>query len=140
MFELKSFEDRLISWSKFRKQLETSDDPLLDVICFYQDAILQSNKIDPWNRSVWPTAWELLDANRYCAFLLILGYYYSLKNTDRFAKSNCSLLVVKDSINGYITYRLKIDNHILGYDKEILQILPENLYILRTYTQAELNK
>ena len=140
MFGLTSFEDRLVSWSKFRKQLETSDDPLLDVVCFYQDATLQSNKIDPWNQSAWPTAWELLDANRYCSFSLILGYYYSLKNTDRFSKSNYSLLVVKNNVNGYITYRLKIDNYILGYDKEILQTLPENLYILRTYTQAELNK
>ena len=140
MFHLQTFEERLLSWSKFRTRLETSDTPLLALIEFYEGATLKSNKVDPWKIDSWPTAWELINQNRYCAFLLILGYYYSLKNTTRFENSDYSILILQDNTNGYITYRLRIGKNFLGYDKKILDELPENLHILHAYTKLELNK
>ena len=67
MFNLRSFDTRLKNWADFRNSLEQSTDPLNDVISYYNLAPLVSINVDPWDRSVWPGPWELIDENQYCS-------------------------------------------------------------------------
>lgn len=139
MFTLDNFEERLISWSNFRNDIEQAKHPFNMVQDFYAQVNQQSNKINPWNPDEWPDAWQLLEKNRYCAFTVILGMFFSLKYTDRFAKSNYSILIINDQDLGYITYLLTIDNIILSVDK-IQNSLNENQVVLRRYEGDALNK
>ena len=83
MFD-KTYEDRLLAWSKFRQGLETSTDPIQDVIDNYNTAPTVSIHTDPWNQDSWPSPWQLILENQYCEFSRVLGMCYSLQLTERF--------------------------------------------------------
>ena len=84
MFNYKKYEDRLASWSDFRKVLETSKDPVQEAISYYDNAPRVSINTDPWDQKTWPTPWELVAENQYCNFCILLGVCYSLQLTKRF--------------------------------------------------------
>tara|TARA_B100001287_G_scaffold258211_1_gene244440 strand:+ start:605 stop:1033 length:429 start_codon:yes stop_codon:yes gene_type:complete len=136
MFDLRSFEARLKNWAEFRESLETSKDPFQDVCNYYNTAPLVSINTDPWNKSIWPTAWELVNENQYCSFCITLGICYTLELTERFKGSRFEIHIAKDNNNSSIHYYLLVDDSkVLGYkDKPITkQELPTTLFSQRIY-------
>ena len=70
MFNKQRYEDRLSSWSVFRQELESVDDPVQEAINFYDNAPRVSIHTDPWDKTTWPTAWELVSENQYFNFCI----------------------------------------------------------------------
>ena len=141
MFNLRSFDTRLKNWADFRNSLEQSTDPLNDVISYYNLAPLVSINVDPWDRSVWPGPWELIDENQYCSFCTILGMCYTLQLTERFKDCNFEIHIASDNKNSSNCYYLLVDNEmVVGYNEESVRkdSLPSTLYSQRIYTMEAL--
>tara|TARA_B110000879_G_scaffold59092_1_gene82983 strand:+ start:1086 stop:1406 length:321 start_codon:yes stop_codon:yes gene_type:complete len=102
----KTYEDRLILWREFRTSLESVQDPIQEAIDFYNQAPYCLIAADPFTPSSWPTAWELLEENNYCAFVKILAICYTLQLTDVYPKH----------LMRYILHEtMKIQKHITYY-------------------------
>ena len=114
MFE-EQFEKRLQSWHDFRATLETHPDPLQHTIDAYQRVPGVSIHTDPWDETVWPTPWELVQENQYCEFCIVLGMCYSLQLTDRFSGSDFEIHIVIDKENSMFNYLLYIDKSLISY-------------------------
>jgi len=114
MFE-KNADQRLVAWSEFRKKLETSNEPIQEAIDFYSNAPLVSIHTDPWDNSVWPTPWELVQENQYCGFCIVLGLCYSLQLTDRFSGSNFEIHIIIDSKNSATIYLLTVGDKMIEH-------------------------
>ena len=111
-----TYEERLKVWSDFRHELESSKTPLQDVIDFYKFTPIVSVFTDPWANETWPTAWELVYENQYCEFGRILGYYFSLKLTERFKDAEFEIHISTSEALVYY-YLLYINKeHVLGFD------------------------
>tara|TARA_B100002019_G_C21265819_1_gene599383 strand:- start:1128 stop:1553 length:426 start_codon:yes stop_codon:yes gene_type:complete len=141
MFNLRSFDTRLKNWADFRNSLEQSTDPLNDVISYYNLAPLVSINVDPWDRSVWPGPWELINENQYCSFCKILGMCYTLQLTERFKDCNFEIHIASDNKNSSCCYYLLVDNEmVVGYNEGSVckDSLPPTLYSQRIYTMEAL--
>jgi len=141
MFALK-FEDRLTAWKSFRETLEVSPDPFQDVIDFYNKAPRTNIHADPYDRSTWPTPWELLEENQYCEFCRVLGLCYSLQLTERFSGSDCEIHIGIDRKESRIVYLLQIENSILGWYNEnaiSTKKLPKSFELEKKYHLEKLN-
>jgi hypothetical protein len=92
MFE-KSIDDRLSDWADFRKKLETSSQPFLDVWEYWRPApfIQFNHKIDPFNRKSWPTPWDIIVENRYDDFTKSLMIGWTILLTERFKNSQVEI-------------------------------------------------
>jgi hypothetical protein len=75
---------RLKVWKEFRQSLESSEQPLEDVVLFWSRAPFVSRYLDPNNPSKWPDPWHLILDNRYDDLAIALGMCYTLTLTDRF--------------------------------------------------------
>jgi len=115
MFD-KNKEDRLRAWVDFRKQLETSSDPIQDTIDLYHFAPLVNIQVDPYNNELWPDPWELLYDNKYCDFAKILGIASTLKLTDRFSDEPMMIHIFTDRENSEVKYLLFLQDKIIGYE------------------------
>ena len=115
MFD-KKYEDRLTIWREFRNELETSADPLQDTIDFYNQAPYCLIAADPFTPSSWPTAWELLEENNYCAFVKILAICYTLQLTDVLKRSKYEIHITRDFKNSETYYLLYVDDIIIGFN------------------------
>jgi hypothetical protein len=98
MFKL-NLDDRLSSWAVLRAQLETCEDPLQQVIDFWQPApyIHYNHLVDQYNKSSWPTPWEIIAENKYDDFTRAIMMGYSLRFTNRFKKSVIEVRTTIDS-------------------------------------------
>lgn len=114
MFE-KLYEHRLASWRAFRNRLELSNDPLQEVIDFYNNAPNVSVHTDPWDNSMWPGPWELINENQYCEFSRVLGQCYSLQLTERFKETNFEIHISTDNSLS-IVYLLYVGDLVIGWD------------------------
>ncbi len=112
----KSKEQRLRAWVDFRKQLETSKDPLQDTIDLYHMAPLVNIQVDPYNKDLWPNPWELLYDNKYCDFAKILGIADTLKLTDRFSNVPMMIHIYTDRENSEVKYLLFLEEKVIGYE------------------------
>ena len=85
MFKL-NVDDRLSSWAALRAQLETSEEPFQLVIDFWRNApfVPYNRHIDPFNRTSWPSPWEIIVENQYDDFTKALMMAYSLKFTQKY--------------------------------------------------------
>ena len=117
----KNLFDRIKLWRQFREQLETAENPLLDVIYFWNNVPISSIAADPYDTKTWPDPWELLKENTYCEFTKILAIYYTLQLTDRFSQSSFEIHIVLDKKESAMKYLLFVDNQAIGYyyDKSI---------------------
>ena len=114
MFD-KTYVDRLKIWRDFRLTLEGSDEPFEDTIEFWNNAPLSSIAADPYDKTTWPTPWEMIEENRYCDFTKILAIYYTLQLTDRFSSSRFEIHITLDEKKSAIKYLLFVDNMTIGY-------------------------
>ena len=138
MFTDKSYESRLSAWSGFRSSLEKSVDPLHDVVKYYSQATLESQRYDPWDQANWPTPWTLVFENKYCAFTLVLGMCYSLKLTNKFKECDIGVWVIKDN-DLQTRYVGKINDKIIGLDDEVHLIddISNRISILKEFTLCD---
>jgi len=136
MFELKQYEDRLASWSAFREKLETSKQPLNDVMAFYQQSPLYDLQTDPYDKTTWADPWTLVLENRYCQFNRVLGMCYSLQLTERFYQSNYEIHISIDDEKSETHYLLKIDSKVLNYSDKVISLtrLPKSLHPIEIHS------
>ena len=112
------YEERLLEWSNFRKSLESSNDPLQDVIDYYNQFPQVSIHTDPYSKETWPDPWELIHENEYCEYCILLGMCYTLQLTDRFSGVKFEIHITLDEDNSHHYYLLHVGDRVLGYNKE----------------------
>lgn len=138
-----NYDERLAVWSAFRDELESSKTPLQDVVDFYKSIPIVSIYTDPWNRTSWPSPWELINENQYCEFCRILGYYYSLQLTERFNRAQFEIHISTSEalVHYYLLYVNK--QYVLGYDSNkvvSIDALPSELEPQVVYHMSNKNK
>lgn len=110
-----NYEQRLAAWKSFRNTLEDLTDPLQAVIDFYSQAPLVKYQCDPYDRSTWPSPWEIIQENTYCSFVKILAICYTLQLTDRFSESIFEIHIQYSPAESKIYYLLYVDSSVIGY-------------------------
>jgi hypothetical protein len=116
MFYKKIYEERLKVWHEFRKQLELVDDPIQKAIDTYNNIPNGNLCTDPYNPEVWPTPWELINDNQYCAFTKLLAICYSLQLTERFLEEEFRIHIFIDRNRSNQYYLLAIGQTVIGFD------------------------
>ena len=112
----KNHEQRLAAWRNFREDtLKGSTDPIQTVIDFYSKVPLVKYQCDPYDRSTWPTPWELIQENTYCAFVKILAICYTLQLTDMFSSSTFEIHIRYSQAESKTYYLLHVDDRVIGY-------------------------
>lgn len=137
-------DERLSSWSKFRKDLEGSTDPLQEVAEFWALApfIPFNREVDPYNSYSWPTPWEIIVNNKYDEFTRALIMSWTLKLTDRFKNSNIEIkTITTKSSDKEMTYNVVVvdEQKVLNYrDNEVILVndLPQD-YNLENIIQVK---
>lgn len=136
-------DDRLSLWSQFRQELEASDDPLTDVIEFWNEApfIPYNKEIDPFNQFAWPTPWEIIVRNKYDDFTKSLMMAWTLKLTERYKDSKVEIKTYIDNTQTVQYNCIVIDeDKVLNYkDNEVVnyQNLPPSF---RLENMLEVNR
>lgn len=123
MFNNKDYETRLAEWVKCRRAIEISKNPIDFAISIYDNVEQNSLQCDPWDKNSWPTPWELIYTNKYCAFTKVLGIIYTLKLTKMFSHSQFFLLICQNIEIGNIDFGLELDKkcYLYNSDNEILK-------------------
>lgn len=131
----------LSAWYKLRQNLETATDPLGDVANFFSKLPRVKRYTDPYDESTWPTPWELVTENEYCAFNRVLGICYSLQLTERFKNCRPTINVMIDTADKTVYYLLFIDDKVYGYDDDWISVvnLPKSLKSQKIYTMKQLH-
>lgn len=98
MFDLE-VDDRLSAWADLRNCIETSTDPLKDVVDFWSTTpfVAHNHKIDPYYQASWPRPWEIIVENRYDDFTKAVMMAYTLLLTDKFQNSNIQIKTLVDT-------------------------------------------
>jgi hypothetical protein len=71
---------------------------------------------DPFTPSSWPTAWELLEENNYCAFVKILAICYTLQLTDVLSQASYEIHITRDNKNSETYYLLFVNDIVIGFN------------------------
>ena len=134
-----TFENRVAAWVNLRKELETHPDPFNHALTFWNKAPIGKMTCDPFDRSTWLGAWDLIDENKYCEFSKMLALSYTFALTDRFRESQHHLTISADKDQHELLYLLHIDDHVLGYDYDSVMHkddLPSHLVTQAFYTMT----
>ena len=139
MFHIVKYEDRLACWAEFRRDLESSQNPIQDVVGFYSQAPQVSINTDPWDRDTWPTPWELIHENQYCQCCKLLGICYTLQLSEQFTWDRIEIYIGTDSKRSRTLYLLRLDDLVLDAEnnsvnntKEIMhQVNIEKIYTMQ---------
>lgn len=78
--------DRIAEWKQFREDLESSNDPLADVVRLWSQAPFVSPYLNPNNPESWPDPWRLMLDLKLDDLAISLGMLYTLKLTRRFMR------------------------------------------------------
>jgi hypothetical protein len=123
MFEL-DVDSRLSAWAKFRESINTSTDPLQDVVDFWSKAPFTAfnHRIDPFYPASWPTPWEILVENKYDDFTKAIMIGYTLLLTDRYSNSSIQVKTLVDTVGKKLYNTLYVDDKwVLNYkDLEVV--------------------
>lgn len=132
---------RLETWKLLRRHLETSNTPFEDVVNFFNQFPKVKIYTDPYDQSTWPSPWELIEENQYCAFNLILAVAYTIQLSDRFKSLQPQITISIDSVNKTMYYLLFLDDKVYGFNDEWLDVnkLPKSLKNIKIYHLAPLN-
>lgn len=136
----KPFEERIVTWSRFRATLETSADPISDVINFWNDVPLASRNLDPFDMTTWPDPWEMIEENSYCEFGRLLAIAYTLKLTDKFKDWQPVFKIGLDRKTSRRYYMLLIGDQVVGFDQEKsvhINDIPKSIHIEKTHVLKE---
>jgi hypothetical protein len=83
--------DKLAEWKNFRDSLETSNDPLQDVVNLWIKAPFRSSYLNPTKPDEWPDPWTLILNSDLDDLAISLGMLYTIKLTQRFNESKCEI-------------------------------------------------
>lgn len=114
-----SVDERFTIWLNFRKNLEESKDPFMDVWNFWKNApfIPYNSKIDPFYDRNWPTPWEIIADNKYDDFTKALMIGWSIKMTSKFKNEKVEILTLLDKTKpSYYNVVCINDSWIINYD------------------------
>ena len=114
----KKYEERLQLWKQFRTNLETVEDPIQEVINFYNQAPKCLIAADPFTPSTWPDPWELLEENNYCSFVKILAICYTLQLTEVLKHEKYEIHITRDRKKSATYYLLYVDDIVIGFDAD----------------------
>ena len=134
-----TFENRVAAWANLRKEIETHDDPLNHALRFWNRAPIANMTCDPFDRSTWPLAWDLIDENRYCDFSKMLALSYTFSLTDRFSNEPHKICITTDRKEHQMLYLLHLDDQVLGYRYDSAMHkdeLPPHLIVQASYTMT----
>jgi hypothetical protein len=126
----------LIPWIRLRESLETSKDPFNEVVDFFSSKPTTKIYTDPYNKSSWPSPWELVVENIYCPFNFILAICYTLQLTERFKNYQPKIHIAFDISNKTVYYLLIIDDKVYGYSADgwcSINQLPKSLKTKKLY-------
>lgn len=135
-------QTRFKSWYALRQDIEKSNDPFNLVSKFFSRLPRVKRYTDPYDKSTWPTPWELIQENEYCEFNIILGICYTLQLTERFKDCQPKINLAIDKINKTSYYLLVFGEMVYGYaDEEWIPLrkLPKTLNIQKIYTMDPLH-
>jgi len=114
MFD-KPFVERLRHWRDLRQSIEQSNDPIKDVLNFWNKAPICRLSTDPYDKDTWPDPWEMLEENQYCDFTKILAIYYTFQLTELFSQSRFEIHITLNEEESKMLYLLFVDNQAIGY-------------------------
>lgn len=91
-------DSRLAAWSSLRKAIDQCEEPLLEVIDFWNQAPLipHNHQIDPFYPGSWPNPWEILERNVYDDFTKAIMIGYTLLLTETFKNSSIQIRTLVD--------------------------------------------
>lgn len=141
MFKLLKFEDRMSAWRDFRETLTISDDPIQDVIDFYNTAPLVNFNADPYSRETWPNPWELLEENIYCEYCKILGICYTLSLTEHFNEESFEIHIGIDRHCSATYYLLYVGDRVVGYEANThvhKDVIPDTIQVQNIHAMPKL--
>lgn len=96
MFD-KHIEDQILHWKSFRRGLETSADPLLDVARFWATAPLVNRNIDTYHPDTWPNPWQIISEKKYCEATIAIMMAHTISLTEIFGNDDIHIKVLVDS-------------------------------------------
>lgn len=134
-----TFENRIAAWVKLRQELETHPDPFNHATTFWNKAPIGKMTCDPFDRSTWLGAWDLIDENKFCEFSKMLALSYTFQLTDRFGNTPHILNIAADKEKHEMLYLLHIDDQVLGYNNNSVmheKEIPSHLVIQASYTMS----
>lgn len=97
MFDL-SPDERLTAWADLRRDLDTSKNPLEQLIEFWDHPpyVPYNRNVDPFNQRSWPTPWEIVIENKYDDFTKVLMMGWTLKLTSKFKDAKVEIKTYAD--------------------------------------------
>jgi hypothetical protein len=108
---------RLTYWKKLRDKIETSDEPVRDVLDLWIKAPFVNRYLDPFDPNSWPDPWHLIIDGKYDDLAICLGMLYTLKLTQRFYDVPCEIHMSIPDDNSNTDFYLIIDNQqVLNYE------------------------
>jgi hypothetical protein len=134
MFQ-KTVDERLSHWANFRKQIDTSRDPFLDVCELWRTApyIPYNNNVDPYNQKSWPTPWEVIVRNKYDDFTRALMIGWTLRLTEKFKTTKIEIkTLVNDQKTCYYNIVCVDDHWAINYNDNgpvLLESIPDSFFI-----------
>lgn len=135
-------DQRFSSWVELRQKLDKVVDPYSLASSYFEQQKKIKVYTDPWDQNSWPSPWELIDENQYCAFNILLGICYSLQLTDRFKNTEIVINLTLDIVNKTMYYLLLIEDKVYGYaDSEWVSAvdLPKTLVVQKSYQMKPLH-
>lgn len=128
MFKLDE-DSRLAAWADFRKHLDNSTDPLQDVIDFWSNCPLKSNRnvLDPFYVGSWPTPWEIIVENQYDDFTKSVMIGYTILLTERYKNSSVQIRTLVDKVNNRLYNTVYIDEFFVLNFHDDRAIISENI-------------
>ena len=127
MFE-KSPDERLSAWSEHRRYLDSSKNPLDDLIEYWSRApyVPYNRLVDPYNQYSWPTPWEIIIENKYDDFTKSLLMAWTLKLTGKFKASKIEIKTYTDSEKNR-QYNIVVvdDTWVINYNDNTLNLVAD---------------
>lgn len=119
--------ERQSAWKSCREGLRgrREDEQLAEVAAFWAQAPLSGHAHDVTDPTAWPTPWEMLHANVWCARSRAIGMEFTLR-LDGWDPARLKLVLAHDHAVSDTVMVVEIDNEkLLNYDTRKTVILPE---------------
>jgi hypothetical protein len=90
--------NRLSAWAKLRQDVNSSDNPLLDVWDYWHSVpfIAYNHRINPHDSETWGSPWEIIAENVYDDFTMALMMAWTLKLTKKFENVKITIQTMVD--------------------------------------------
>ena len=127
----------LADWKTFREQLPPTDEAISEVVEFWKACPTVNRTFDPYDPSMWPTAWELMDEGLFCKSGLALAMAYTLIYSDTLWITRIELAMIEAFSDRFLV--VIIDNKmIINYSYGVIEELPqEDLRIFERFRFAD---